>query len=207
MFLAGAGVSSGATPSLAEWWKVYAPKDFEDCASGAEQPRLTKDDKANIISECDSKFSGRRKAGGGYTYFDFMQNRHFDIAGPNPTPEELKRIDLEYLSYLEEQRQTAVVAALVQKKQERSQQAKLTPPPQRISLRQPARQTNLQKPAGQKTTAANPRPPADLVRGRKEKACNGDALSCGWAKLATTAQNLRQALLSPNSKQDVHAQR
>ena len=57
--------------------------------------------KAKIVSECDAKFPGRRKPGGGYTYFDFMQNRHFDIAGPKPTPQELKRMDQEYLAFLE----------------------------------------------------------------------------------------------------------
>ena len=94
------GLGAASSPmAYAEWWKLYAPKDFEECSQGAEQPGLSKDAQAKIISECDSKFAGRRKAGGGYTYFDFMQNRHFDIAGPNPTPQELKRMDQDYLAY------------------------------------------------------------------------------------------------------------
>ena len=72
----------------AQWWS-RAPADFEECADAAEKA-ATKEDKTAQLSECNAKFAGRRKPGGGYTYFDFMQNRNFDIAGPNPTPEEQK---------------------------------------------------------------------------------------------------------------------
>jgi hypothetical protein len=68
-------------------WGARAPADFEECAEGAEQA-ASKEAKASQLSECGVKFAARRKASGGYSYFDFMQNRHFDIAGPNPTPEE-----------------------------------------------------------------------------------------------------------------------
>ena len=61
-----------------------------------QRPKRTK---ASALGECSAKFAGRRKPGGGYTYFDFMQNRHFDIAGPNPTPEEQKQIDEQYIVY------------------------------------------------------------------------------------------------------------
>ena len=74
----------------AQWWK-RAPVDFEDCADRAEKS-ATKQEKTAALAECNAKFAGRRKPGGGYTYFDFMQNRNFDIAGPNPTPEEQKQL-------------------------------------------------------------------------------------------------------------------
>lgn len=206
--MVGTGLLPGASPSHAEWWKIYAPKDFEDCASSAEQPRLAKDDKAKIIAECDSRFAGRRKIGGGYTYFDFMQNRHFDIAGPNPTAEELKRIDLAYLGYLEQQRKADIAAALLQQQQQQPlPQVIFKPAPQRVSLRQPAPQANQQKLPAQKLDPVSLRPPADIVRGRKDKACDGDIFSCGWAKLSKTAKNLRQTLLTSNSKQDARVQR
>src|SRR5258708_30957414 len=83
-------------PSRAQaqwWWR--APADFEDCADKAEKA-VTKEERKSQLTECNAKFAGRRKPGGGYTYFDFMQNRSFDIAGPNPTPEEQKRIDEQY---------------------------------------------------------------------------------------------------------------
>ena len=66
----------------AQWWS-RAPADFEECADKAEKA-ATKEEKASQLVECNAKFAGRRKPGGGYTYFDFMQNRSFDIAGPNP---------------------------------------------------------------------------------------------------------------------------
>jgi hypothetical protein len=70
----------------AQWWSS-APADFEECADKAEKA-ATKEEKTTALAECNAKFAGRRKAGGGYAYYDFMQDRTFDIAGPNPTPEE-----------------------------------------------------------------------------------------------------------------------
>src|SRR5215510_13788474 len=70
-------------------------RDFEECAewnrkmfSGAE--RVTR------IMDCGARFAGRRKVGGGYTYYDLFQYRSFDIAGPNPTANERTRIYSEY---------------------------------------------------------------------------------------------------------------
>ena len=85
--------------SHAQWWAARAPADYEECAEAAEKT-ATKEAKTTQIAECGVKFAARRKAGGGYSYFDFMQNRHFDIAGPNPTPEEQKHIDEQYAEYL-----------------------------------------------------------------------------------------------------------
>ena len=102
-----------------------APADFEDCADLAEKA-ATKEDKAAKLSECNAKFAGRRKPGGGYSYFDFMQNRNFDIAGPNPTAEEQKKIDEEYVAYLERERRNTANAALTAKHQEQQQQQAVT---------------------------------------------------------------------------------
>src|SRR5205814_8843981 len=104
----------------AQWWRS-APADFEDCADVAEKA-ATKEEKAAKLSECNAKFAGRRKPGGGYTYFDFMQNRNFDIAGPNPTAEEQKKIDEEYVAYLERERRNVAAAALTAKHQEQQRQ-------------------------------------------------------------------------------------
>ena len=90
-----AAVAAGLilTPRVhAAWWGTRTPADFESCADVAEKA-ATREAKATALTECNAKFAGRRKPGGGYTYFDFMQNRSFDIAGPNPTPEEQKYID------------------------------------------------------------------------------------------------------------------
>ena len=58
--------------------------------------------------------------GGGYTYYDFLQNRHFDIAGPNPTPKELKHFDEEYVLYLAAQRRDGA-GAIAQEQRQRVQ--------------------------------------------------------------------------------------
>jgi len=189
--LTGLGVASSQM-AHAEWWRLYAPKDFEECSQSAAQPGLSKDAQAKITSECDSKFAGRRKLGGGYIYFDFMQNRHFDIAGPNPTPQELKRMDQEYLAYLETNREIPVdvadagqaIAAINNQMKPISDQKQAQP---RVAVKQPV--------------AAN------RARVRKEAACKGDALSCGWAKIRTTVKGLRHALLGADSPREAHAHR
>jgi hypothetical protein len=55
---------------------------------------------AILLVSCESKFRGRRKITGGYTYYDSRQYHHFDIAGPNPTPSELAHIEKQYSAYV-----------------------------------------------------------------------------------------------------------
>ena len=49
-----------------------------------------------------------------------MQDRTFDIAGPNPTPEEQKKIDEQYTVYLERERRNTIAAALMAKQQQQA---------------------------------------------------------------------------------------
>lgn len=191
VLLTGLAIMSSPMQAHAEWWRLYTPKDFEACSQAAEQPGLSKDAQAKIISECDSKFAGRRKASGGYTYFDFMQNRHFDIAGPNPTQQELKRMDQEYLAYLETNPEPPAdvadagqaIAAITNQMKPTGYQKQAQP----VAVKQPVA--------------------ASRARARKEAACKGDALSCGWAKITTTVKGLRHALLGADSRRDAYAQR
>ena len=111
----------------AQWWRS-APVDFESCADVAEKAK-TKEEKTAELAECNAKFAGRRKPGGGYTYYDFMQDRTFDIAGPNPTPEEQKKIDEQYTAYLERERRNRIAAAVAAKQQQPE------PPPARSGSR------------------------------------------------------------------------
>jgi hypothetical protein len=192
LFLTSLGAVLGSARLQAQWWKFYTPKDFEECSQSAEQPGLSKDAQAKIIAECDSKFAGRRKPGGGYTYFDFTQNRLFDIAGPNPTEQELKRMDQEYLSYLEANRQT---------------DADPVSAGQAIAaINNQIRPVGYSKP-GQPKTAAKPPVVVTRVSVHKNAVCKNDALSCGWAKITTTVRDLRQALLGPAGRQRASAQR
>src|ERR1700753_1062177 len=112
-----------SSQAKAQWWS-RGPSDFEECADVAEK-NASKEARAAALSECNAKFAGRRKPGGGYTYFDFMQNRNFDIAGPNPTPEEQKQIDEQYTAYLDSQRRSSIAAAFAAKQQQQLQQASL----------------------------------------------------------------------------------
>src|ERR1700675_3451046 len=100
----------------AQWWSTRAPVDFEECADLAEKA-ATRAARTSELGGCNAKFAGRRKPGGGYSYYDFMQNRSFDIAGPNPTPEEQKHIDEQYTAFLDRERQSRIAAAFTAKQQ------------------------------------------------------------------------------------------
>src|SRR6185437_14664510 len=100
----------------ANWW-TRAPADFEQCAADAGKA-AAKEERTAALTACGAKFAGRRKPGGGYTYYDFLQDRSFDIAGPNPTPAEQKYIDEQYTLFLDRERRNAIVQELAAKQQQ-----------------------------------------------------------------------------------------
>jgi hypothetical protein len=78
-------------------------RDFEECVEQVQAKSLSNDQRGALMTDCNARFAGRRKAGGGYAYYDFMQDRKFDIVGPNPTAEERKEIDRAYMGFLDAQ--------------------------------------------------------------------------------------------------------
>lgn len=167
----------------AQWWRS-APKDFEACADLAEKAK-SKQEKTSALAECNAKFAGRRKAGGGYTYYDFMQDRSFDIAGPNPTPEEQKKIDEQYTVYLESQRRNNIAAALMAKQQQRQQQ----------QSEQPAAQQGAQPVSLRTNTEKVPVPVASPVKQAariKAANCAKDSFSCEWPRLSQSIDELKK---------------
>jgi hypothetical protein len=182
----------------AQWWRS-APVDFESCADTAERAK-TKEEKTAQLAECNAKFAGRRKPGGGYTYYDFMQDRTFDIAGPNPTPEEQKRIDEQYTAYLERERRSNIAAALAAKQQPPE------PPPtlgwQQVSLR--TEPIPLPPPTSPPVEiekvpvpVASPIKQAARIRAAQ---CAKDQFSCEWPRLSEKVNELKK-LLNPQQPQ------
>lgn len=170
----------------AQWWS-RAPADFEDCAEAAEKS-ASKEAKAAALAECNAKFAGRRKPGGGYTYYDFMQDRSFDIAGPNPTAEEQKRIDEQYTVYLENQRHSTIAAAFAAKQQQQSQ-TPLKSDAARVPL--PLQRPKQQAPA-----------PAAEVRPRyRGGECARHSFSCEWPRLSEGLSGLKKLFTSSPGKQ------
>ena len=177
----------------AQWWRS-APVDFESCADVAEKA-TTKEEKTTKLAECNAKFAGRRKPGGGYTYYDFMQDRTFDIAGPNPTPEEQKKIDEQYTAYLERERRNHVAAALAAKQQQPE------PPPaqdlQQVSLRNdpafspPAETEKVPVPV------ASPIKQAARIRAAQ---CAKNQFSCEWPRLSEKVNEIKK-LFNPQQQQ------
>jgi hypothetical protein len=184
-----------SAPASAQWWS-RAPADFEDCAANAEKTATSKDDKQTLVSACEVKFAGRRKPGGGYTYYDFMQNRHFDIAGPNPTPQEQKQIDEQYAAYLGDQRRSSIAAAFLQKQQQLRQakaidkvtsgNVKLTVPPR--AARKPR-------------VTALPRPRPKIARH-----CEDEFFStCSWPRISSGVRDLKKTLFGSFSRKDARS--
>jgi hypothetical protein len=169
----------------AQWWRS-APADFEDCAAAAAKAP-TKEETTSKLSECNAKFAGRRKPGGGYTYFDFMQNRNFDIAGPNPTPEEQKKIDEEYIAYLERERRNRAAAALSVKHQEEKQQQT-----QQVALRGDEKvPVPVASPAKQPARAAT-EPHRTRSLSGSVGGCPKGTFSCDWPRLSDGINDIKR---------------
>ena len=102
------------------WFRMSASNtahDFEQCAEQAEAEAAATAQRAALLTDCGARFAGRRKTGGGYSYYDFMQGRSFDIAGPNPTTDERKQIDQEYIRYLDSVRRDTLSAKSAQQRE------------------------------------------------------------------------------------------
>jgi hypothetical protein len=152
----------------------HVAKDYEECAENARTNVSSNIEYTNLITRCNERFEGRRKAGGRYSYFDFMQDRTFDIAGPNPTEEERKRIDNSYMEFLGTQRREMFLSDLA-KAQANTEQ------------------TALER--GRKNAGApldlTPRIPLPAKRPliERAKSCGEGSLSCSWAKLTAAVKD------------------
>jgi hypothetical protein len=157
-------------------------RDFEECVetlgaspSFSQSGPPSNEDGREV--NCDARFAGRRKPGGGYTYYDFMQGRNFDIAGPNPTVEERNRIDREYIGFLDIQRRQTVAAEMAKRRDEQL----------RADIereRQPVGPPLVLTPRNTSSLAAKqPTDRSKLTR------CEDNSLACGWSKLSAVVRN------------------
>ena len=187
VLVAAAGIFLLTLPHAhAQWWK-RTPVDFEECADAAEKA-ATKAEKTSALADCNARFAGRRKTGGGYTYYDFLQDRSFDIAGPNPTPEEQKKIDESYTAYLANQRRNTVVADALARQQQEQQVQQV----QQVALRTEVERVPIpvERPKVQQAVAGDPR--------ARPKAgnCAKGSFSCEWPRLSESLSELKK-LFSP----------
>jgi len=182
----------------AQWWS-RTPVDFEECADAAEKA-ANREARTEALAECNAKFAGRRKPGGGYSYYDFMQDRTFDIKGPNPTAEEQKYIDEQYALYLDKQRRNSIAAAFaaqqqqqqLQKQPDLMPQASMTPEAERVPL-----------PHQRPTKAQMAGAAAEIRRAR----CAKSAFSCEWPNLSETLSDLKKKLFGSQSQQQAKTKR
>jgi hypothetical protein len=164
-------------------YALESARDFEECveALGASpsfnqfSPPLSNE--RGGATDCNARFAGRRKPGGGYTYYDFMQGRNFDIAGPNPTAEERNWIDREYIGFLDTQRRETVSAESA-----KSQNEQLRADLERE--RQPVGPPLILTPRNTSSLAA--KQPADRSKSTR---CEDNSLACGWSKLSLVVKD------------------
>jgi hypothetical protein len=115
-----------------------------------------------------------------------MQNRSFDIVGPNPTPQEQKQIDEQYTAYLDRQRRSTVAPALPGKEPQLE--------PQQVSLGNEKVPMPVEAPN-------KPRAAANELRSRsKGLNCAQHSFSCDWPRLSESIKDLKKALFGPPSK-------
>ena len=156
------------------WSSSQLAPDFEQCIEQVQATTATDDERQGPIKDCNARFAGRRKPGGGYNYYDFMQDRSFDIAGPNPTEQERKQIDHAYMGFLDAQRREAVSAELTRRQNEQLR-ADLERARQPVGPPMILTPTNVPLPT--------PRPQTRSAR------CEKDSFSCGWANFSAAVKN------------------
>ena len=156
----------GSPPELA--------RDFEECIEQVQATPSTDDERGAMMTDCNAKFAGRRKPSGGYSYYDFMQDRNFDIAAPNPTEQERKQIDQAYMGFLDAQRREAVSAELARRQNEQLR-ADLE------RAHQPVGPPMVLTPANVPLPTARPQ--------AKSARCENGSLSCGWEKFSAIVKN------------------
>ena len=113
----------------------------------------------------------------GYSYFDFMQNRHFDIAGPNPTPEEQRHIDEQYAEYLSRERRSAITAAFTRKQQQLQQAAPESEKKSAVPV--PVSRPRMTTVGYASSRTANP-------------SCARDAFTCNWPRLSEGIKDIKK---------------
>jgi hypothetical protein len=152
-------------------------RDFEECIEQVQAGSRPDDQRGALMTDCNARFAGRRKAGGGYTYYDFMQDRKFDIPGPNPTAEERKQVDREYMGFLDAQRREAVSAEFAKRQNEQlradmERARQPAGPPMVLTLRD-----------------AVPLPAKRPVDRSKPTRCEDGSLTCSWARFSAVVKN------------------
>ena len=148
--------------------------DFEECVEQVQAKAPSNDERGTLMTDCYARFAGRRKAGGGYTYYDFMQDLNFDIAGPNPTADERKQIDRAYMAFLDAQRREAISAELA-KRQNEQLRADVE------GARQPVGPPMVLTPKNSPSSTAK--------RSSKSTRCEDGSLTCSWAKFSEVVKN------------------
>jgi hypothetical protein len=195
----------------AQWWS-HAPADFEECADAAEKA-ATKEQRTSALTQCNAKFAGRRKPGGGYTYYDFMQNRSFDIAGPNPTPEEQKRIDQQYTEFLDQERRNNIAAAVAAKQHQQQQQQQLQV--QQATFRNNETRNSETRNSETKSSAEKVPLPVQAPNKQQVAVANAKArakaahcaqqsysFSCEWPRLSESINDLKKKLFGSSASKD-----
>lgn len=176
-------VAFAAVIALAVVWLEFGgspspdlASDYEDCVERMQAQGAPTGEPDGTV--CSARFAARRKAGGGYSYYDFMQDRKFDIAGPNPTADERKAIDRQYITYLEGQRREAISEALAKQQNDRLR-ADIE------SARQPAGAPLSLMPAN----VPLPVPRRVAEQRAKGQRCTEETLSCTLSKLSTAVKD------------------
>jgi hypothetical protein len=157
-------------------------RDYEECIEALHaDARQTSPSSVEVqdssMMGCNARFAGRRKPGGGYSYYDFMQDRTFDLAGPNPTAEERNRIDHEYIGFLDTQRRENVSADLARRQDEQL----------RADLER------AHQPVGRPLILTPKNSPSQVAKGAsdraKSKRCEEHPLACGWSKISAAVKD------------------
>ncbi len=170
------------------------PVDFEDMRRRRRESRDQGREDDQRLPNAMPSVAGRRKPGGGYTYYDFLQDRTFDIAGPNPTPEEQKKIDEAYTAYLANQRRNNLAAQAAARQQREQQECRQL---QQVALRTEVERVPVpvERPKVQQQAASG-----DARARPKGAPCAKGSFSCEWPRLSDGLNDLKKLFNPTPSK-------
>jgi hypothetical protein len=124
-----------------------------------------------------------------------MQNRSFDIAGPNPTAEEQRQIDEQYTAFLAQERRNSIAAAFAAKQQQ-LQEATFRSETEKIPL--PVVAPNKQSAAAADAKSSDTKL-ADVRSHAKTNGCPQHAFSCEWPRLSEGIKDLKKLLFGSST--------
>lgn len=80
--------------SNAQWFGLFGPNDYEECASAAAKDAKNNTALSILIENCAKDFPARRNGRGGYVFYEPLSQSYIDVSGPKLKEKDWKKIEI-----------------------------------------------------------------------------------------------------------------